>query len=542
MGIHKTQTQSAVIESIDFLCVDSEKNNQNAKEFLSYLSQDVEPSQSFEASVDDDEKFETAINETNAIYRCVKRKLSESSSTDTDNDDQDEELIMQSGYLKDRFYLEPLKNSYLLSYNMLDENEVYVFDFGSELYVWSGRNSSNSLKKAAMELAKELYNKGYDYTSFSLSPIKPRVLPGEYTTNKNEDINFKTNNKRPEWTLLSRQIQNMETILFKEKFVDWPSQRNSPTLRKNNYNPLNKHGEVNGSANERIPVSKTVSSGSTVSSPRVFDYEPVSDRDLRQVISENSAENGPVNNPVNLVLESTNLGRGDHWFDSIERRSFDIITDKVNMFKLVDNQLSECERAEFGQLSEKFTYLIKWQYKVNAVGFRTLKGDLSQHHLVTGRDRNALFFWQGEKASSSEKGTSALLSLDLVNLNSIENLAASLGSSDGSSDKRLIPHVQVFQFKEMAAFCGLFAGRMCILRDSDEKYDEKWRMFELRGEMEKEAHLIQIERVKPDSLRTKTSFLFVNPSKNSIIVWHGFHCDTNHRKLMSSCANNIMKK
>jgi hypothetical protein len=32
----------------------------------------------------------------------------------------------------------------------------------------------------------------------------------------------------------------METVLFREKFFDWPVQRNSPTMRKNNYNPLNK--------------------------------------------------------------------------------------------------------------------------------------------------------------------------------------------------------------------------------------------------------------------------------------------------------------
>jgi hypothetical protein len=85
----------------------------------------------------------------------------------------------------------------------------------------------------------------------------------------------------------------------------------------------------------------------------------------------------------------------------------------------MDGQLVECDRAEFGHFAEhgpstRFTYLIKWKYKVNAVGFRTLKGDLSQHHLVIGRDRYALFFWQGACASLSEKGASALLSRDLA--------------------------------------------------------------------------------------------------------------------------------
>jgi supervillin len=272
----------------------------------------------------------------------------------------------------------------------------------------------------------------------------------------------------------------------------------------------------------------------------------VSDRELRELIASNSdtsTDPSVIPNPVNLVLEQTNLGRGDHWFDVIERRSFDILTEHVSVHKLMDGQLVECDRAEFGHLSTRFTYLIKWKYKVNAVGFRTLKGDLSQHHLVTGRDRYALFFWQGACASSSEKGASALLSRDLAGASAIESLAASLGSVDGGGDsKRLIPHVQVFQFKEMPAFCGLFSGRMCVLSDGSGTDDNSvWRMFELRGEVDREAHLIEIEHVAFESLRTKTSFLFVNSAERSLIVWHGFRSDETHRRLMRSCAENLKK-
>jgi hypothetical protein len=56
----------------------------------------------------------------------------------------------------------------------------------------------------------------------------------------------------------------------------------------------------------------------------------VSDRELRELIASNSdtsTDPSVIPNPVNLVLEQTNLGRGDHWFDVIERRSFDILTE-----------------------------------------------------------------------------------------------------------------------------------------------------------------------------------------------------------------------
>lgn len=245
------------------------------------------------------------------------------------------------------------------------------------------------------------------------------------------------------------------------------------------------------------------------------------------------------------MLEQTNLGRGNHYFDPVERRSFDIVTEQVNMYTLVNNQLIECDQAQFGHLVDKYSYLIKWHYKVNAVGFRTLKGDLSRHNLVTGRDRYALFYWHGNKSSSSEKGTSALLSLDLINSN--HSLAASLGSNiesiESSNDvtERVaasVPHVQVYQYKEPAAFCRLFNGSMCIeLFD----HDNEWRMFQIRGEIDQEAHLVEIEDVSPASLRTKTSFFFVNKSHNKSFIYHGLCSSQLHRRLIVSCARKYLQ-
>jgi len=103
-------------------------------------------------------------------------------------------------------------------------------------------------------------------------------------------------------------------------------------------------------------------------------------------------------NPVNLVLENTNLGRGRFWHDVSEMRKFEIVTEAVTCFKIIDNQMVECDRSEFGELANNFTYVIKWHYKVNAIGFKSLKGSASVHQGITGRDRYALFFWQGIEA------------------------------------------------------------------------------------------------------------------------------------------------
>ena len=224
-----------------------------------------------------------------------------------------------------------------------------------------------------------------------------------------------------------------------------------------------------------------------------FRFEAVSPTELATKFFGREQEEAA--SEVNLVLENSSLGRGRHWFDSIERRSYDIVTENVNVWRIQDNQLVECHKSAFGEFLDTNTYVIKWHYKINAVGFRTLKGEASHHQGITGRDRYALLFWQGAHSSLNEKATSALLSLDLGNNSSLPaHIGGSLVpmvTSDGEEiaspsslmcEKRSMPHVHLCQNKEIPAFFQLFNGRFVIVAAANNSLS-KWRMYELRGEL-----------------------------------------------------------
>ena len=51
--------------------------------------------------------------------------------------------------------------------------QVIVFDFGTEFYLWQGKQVTMEQRKMGLKLARRLYDKGYDYSESAINPFSP---------------------------------------------------------------------------------------------------------------------------------------------------------------------------------------------------------------------------------------------------------------------------------------------------------------------------------------------------------------------------------
>lgn len=144
------------------------------------------------------------------------------------------------------------------------------------MYIWSGKGASTDKKRLATYLATEMWQEGYDYSECTVCPISAASMIGRRTISK---ADLKSAKVRPKWCLLAKLTQHVETILFREKFLDWPNV--SGIIR------------VRGIKNEEH-VDGTVT---------------IEMCNINVLLEECTI-------PVDLVLEGTHLGRGTGWYDN----------------------------------------------------------------------------------------------------------------------------------------------------------------------------------------------------------------------------------
>ena len=317
------------IISIDFQ--NPQKIDKNSNQlFLKELNTSSENTVNPPKPPEEDEVYEEVIIGTNMIYRV-----------------NNEQLVPYEDYW-----------GRIPKYEMLTSDEAFVFDFGSEMYVWVGNRSSNMKRKGALDSAKHLWNKGYDYSECDVNPFGEKAA--------------KKANKRPVWAWFMKVSQNMESVLFKDKFLNWPS---------------------------------TTSAVKSTSNGKQCSKSICSEVDAKAFIDTKPPE-------PDMILEASHLGRGIRWDDELEGRHISITSLDVKCW-----QISEYEKYELSAQNKccfysGHTYVVRWHYRLSRVGRQLKTGNIS-HHSMIGRDRTCYFFWHGNNTSNTEKGASALMTIEL---------------------------------------------------------------------------------------------------------------------------------
>lgn len=427
----------------------TEKNldGYNGKIFCKILERkDDEPLTSAGHS-DEDELIESCLQETNMVYEF-----------------HDDELVPVGDFWGE-----------VLTISVVNSRKILVFDFGSEMYVWNGKNALPDAKKVALMLAEEMFENSFDYKMCHLSPLDFSIVCGH----RRDKFNMrKSGVKRPDFAVLGRVNQNMETILFRQKFTDWPDIK----IQMKNGIPhvdCNEISQIDGSYLHRS-----------------WSYEE-----------------------PNLVLENSNLGRGNFYYDDDTRRHFEINNVSVKKWHACSEEDPEVPLENYCHFYTTESYTTRWIYQIS-ITVRELSGKVSNRSTV-GRDRCAYFNWQGIDATASERGTSTLHMVEL--------------------DKEKGAQMIIQQFQEFPAFVRLFKVMFIHKKRGDDSRYDSWRMYMVSGCDPNETIACEVP-CEMKQLRSRSCVILIHGRNGQLVLWKGSKTSEQQQKTALGVCSKICGK
>eukprot|EP01117_Protostelium_nocturnum_P010235 TRINITY_DN3673_c0_g1_i1.p1 TRINITY_DN3673_c0_g1~~TRINITY_DN3673_c0_g1_i1.p1 ORF type:complete len:1790 (-),score=878.49 TRINITY_DN3673_c0_g1_i1:11-5380(-) len=174
---------------------------------------------------------------------------------------------------------------------------------------------------------------------------------------------------------------------------------------------------------------------------------------------------------------------------------------KIQMWRVEENRKIAIEEEYLGELYSGESYLILYSY------------------IFKNKDCFLIYFWQGRNSSVMEKGTSALLTMEL-----------------DDTLKGMAKEVRVVQNKEPKHFFTIFGGRIIVHLGKEKASKEENRLYEISSTTSWNTRALE---VKASAYSLSSYCVFLLSTKSTLFIWIGSASSSEEQEFANQAAKRL---